>query len=375
MTSSSVILMAVGDISVGDYPFCLGYGVGSVIEKNKNKFILENVKNIFNNADIVFGNLETTLSSDGLNRKKHQTIELRGNPSFVEDLKACNFTILNMANNHALQHGEKAFIETIELLNKNNIKPIGLTGDNDWNSKPLIVEKNNISFGFLGYAFEKDKYFKGALRYSFGKPEHIKHDIKKLKQTVDYVIVSYHWGLEFMDRPSVSNIRLARQTIEWGANVIIGHHPHVLQGIERYKDGLIFYSLGNFIFDMRWDNRFTQSVIVKLIFDKHKSICYEIIPIIINIAYQPEVVSSKIATEIKILLENLSLKIEKELDVDTENNSYKYYLEYEKLKKRNRYRSYRYFLKNLYRSNIMLVGQIIKRTITRRVNGILRKSE
>jgi poly-gamma-glutamate synthesis protein (capsule biosynthesis protein) len=364
---NSITLLAVGDISFGDFPFCVGYGVRSVMENQDNRFIFDKIKHIFEKANFVFGNLETTLSLHGLNKYSLESIEMRGDPKAVEYLKDCNFNVVNIANNHALQHGERAFYETVCLLKKNNIMPIGLTGRNGWHSKPFIMEANNIKIGFLGYAFESDKYFKYELKYAFGKPENIQEDIYKIKKDVDYIVISCHWGLEFMSRPSIATIRLARQIIDWGADVILGHHPHVLQGHERYKNGIIFYSLGNFVFDMLWDKKFKQSMIIKLFFDKSKSIHFEMVPIVINLSCQPEIADIKESLKLKELFKNLSDEIHKEITGDAEYNSYKYYTAYEILRKENRYRSYIYFFKNIYRSNLLIIYQILTRTILRRI--------
>lgn len=371
MDSKEVIISAVGDISLGDYNFCIGYGVGSIINKYASDHIFENVKSYFESSDIVFGNLETVLSFYGCNSKKLSSIEMRGNPKSIEGLKKCYFNLLNIANNHSLQHGEAAFFETVNLLESNNISVIGVADKKHWHSKPVVVKKNGIKFGFLGYAFETDKYFKGKSKYAFGKPEYIKQDIAKLRTEVDYVLVSCHWGLEFMDYPSISTVKMARELIDEGVDVILGHHPHVLQGFERYNNGIIFYSLGNFVFDMHWDQRFKQSMIVKLIFEKAQPINFKIIPIVINSLYQPEIVNDQENIKYKKLLDGLSKKIYTELDGDTEFNSYKYYLEYEKLRKRNRYLSYLYFVKNILHSNIQMLFQIIVRTFFRKIDDLV----
>lgn len=370
MISESINLFAVGDISFGDFPFCVGYGVRSAIEKNDNEYIFEKIGHLFEDSDYTFGNLETTISNHNYKNNDLRSLEMRGSPRVIHELKNIKLNIVNIANNHSMQHGEDTFEDTVNLLKMTGIKCIGVNDGNEWSSSPVKVEKNGIKIGFLGYSFETDKYNKEQMKYAYGIPSDIKADITKLRSEVDYLIVSYHWGLEFMDRPSVSNIRLAHQTIESGADVILGHHPHVLQGIENYKDGIIFYSLGNFVFDMNWDKRFQQSIVVKLTFSKSRKISYEITPIYINNNYQPTIAGNDDKLIIQNLIENLSNRVCGEIRGDTEFNSYKYYLEYEKLRKRNRYRSYLYFFKNIYRYNHRILYQIVIRTILRRIDGI-----
>lgn len=366
MSSDIVTVSVVGDISLGDFPFCIGYGVGSKIETSGSEFIFENIKERFKESDIVFGNLETIISSNGLKKNDLSSVEMRGDPKSVKGLIDSHFSILNVANNHSLQHGEKAFQETVDTLQLNGIQVCGLACKNHWHAQPVIIEKQGVKFGFLGYAFETDKYYKDELKYAFANTDFIKKDIMNLKKNVDHIMVSCHWGLEFINRPSVSIIRLARQMVDWGAGVILGHHAHVLQGYEKYNDSIIFYGLGNFVFDMSWDQKFMQSMIVNLKINKLSVLDVEICPIIINDSYQPTVTSDGGGEKIIKLIENLSKAICRELEGDTEYNSYTYYMEYEKIRNRNRYLSYLYFLKNIKRANLLILGQIVMRTIRRR---------
>lgn len=370
MTSESINIYAVGDMSFGDFPFCVGYGVRSATDKLSEQFIFEKIKYIFKDSDYVFGNLETVLSNYDYENKKLSSLEMCGSPNVINELAENKFNIINLANNHSMQHGENAFDNTINLCKKHGIKCVGIIENKEWNSTPVMVVNNGIKIGILGYAFEPDKYTKEQNRYAYGNLSSIKADVEKLRKEVDYLIVSYHWGLEFMDRPSVSNIRLAHQTIEWGADIILGHHPHVLQGIENYKNGLIFYSLGNFVFDMNWDHRFQQSIIVKFNLKKTGKIDYETIPVVINDNYQPTIALDEEGLKIKNMLRELSIKINKQLEGDTEFNSYEYYHEYKRLRKINRYKSYMYFFKNMYRYNNKTLYQIIKRTFLRRIEDI-----
>lgn len=370
MNSESIKLYAVGDMSFGDFPFCVGYGVRSATNKFGEKYIFKNIKKQFEDGDFVFGNLETTISNHNFDNNNLRSLEMRGDPRVINELVDNKFKIINLANNHSMQHGDDAFTDTVNLLKKSGIECVGIIGNNKWSSFPVKVEKNGIKIGFLGYAFETDKYTKEQKKYAYGIPSNIKTDIERLRSEVDYLIVSYHWGLEFMDRPSVSNIRLAHQTIEYGADIILGHHPHVLQGIERYKNGIIFYSLGNFVFDMNWNKRFQQSMLVKLKLSSTKKITYEVIPVIINNNYQPSIAIGDEKQKITNTLKQISKKIVDEINGDTEFNSYKYYLEYEKLRKINRYRCYIYFFRNINRYNKTILYQIVKRTLLRRVDDI-----
>jgi len=225
--SNDITIKAVGDISFGDFPFCQGFGIRSSMLYHHSHF--DKIKKFLSNADIVFGNLETCLSDHGLITTQLRSNEMRGSPCSITLLKDAHFNVLNVANNHIMQHGEKAFTETIQSLRDNGIYPIGLRNEAQ---NPYIIVKQNKKIGFLGYAFEQDNYGNNRVEYS-QKPIHlIIEEIKKVKKNVDILIVSCHWGVEFTNKPSPNVVVQGRMIIDAGADIILGHHSHVAQGIE-----------------------------------------------------------------------------------------------------------------------------------------------
>jgi len=280
-----ITLLAVGDLILGDHPHYLGLGVKSLIDK-KGIFIFQYVENVFFAADIIFGNLETALSDYGDNISCENKI-LKGRPQFAKQLKKIRFNILNIANNHIQQHGKNTLLETVDVLLKNDIKIIGL---NDL--QPQIIFKKNISLGFLGYSFEPDRCDSKPV-YAQGNEKKILSEIQKIKNKVDHTVVSLHWGDEYIDIPSRKQIDLAHQLIDNGADIILGHHPHALQPIEKYKNGVVAYSLGNFVSDM-CQNLTKKSAILKLSLSKKSIDDIEVIPVCINKNYQPEILTETI---------------------------------------------------------------------------------
>jgi len=155
-----------------------------------------------------------------------------------------------LANNHILDYNIEGFNETINYLDSNGIKYFGAgTADCNFNN-PLILKVQNKSIALFGYVdvfnapYNYDKMV-GVQEVALTK---IKKDINKFKNCVDKIIVNLHWGAENVYLPSISNIKKARQIIDMGADLIIGHHPHCIQPYEIYKGKYIFYSLGNLIF-------------------------------------------------------------------------------------------------------------------------------
>lgn len=287
----AISLIAVGDISFGDSPKCLGFGVRSKIKTRGGDFIFEKIKDHLD-ADILFGNLETILSDEGLIPYDFESEQMRGPVECIEVLSRVGFNVLNIANNHILQHGEKAFYDCIERLKKRNIKIVGLRGKDKYYSEPAIIDVKNKQIGILGYSFEEDNLLGGFSDRGYVAcvdPEIVCSDVMELAKSVDFIIISLHWGLEFAVSPSIYLKEIARSIIDSGASIILGHHPHVLQCFDEYNDKVICYSLGNFVFDMKWNKLCTQSVIANFkISSSAKIDNFKLSSVRINNNYQPE---------------------------------------------------------------------------------------
>ena len=118
---------------------------------------------------------------------------------------------------------------------------------------PVSITVAGVGLTFLGYSLRPRQYFTEEPLYAEGREDGILSDVRAARGESDVVIVSLHWGEEFIDRPSPDDVRLAHAIVDGGADLIIGHHPHVLRGVERRGRGWIVYSLGNFVCDMHWE--------------------------------------------------------------------------------------------------------------------------
>ena len=198
-----------------------------------------NVREFIQEADIAFCNLETTIAVGATPPEKRHVIASREeNIDFLAD---CGFDIVNLAHNHILDQGEKGSRRMLELLSSKAIHIIGLRESR--HSKPVVIERKGTRFGFLGYA---DYGFRDTFMPL--REEIALEDVGELRKKVDCVVVSLHWGYEYVEYPSPRQQAFARKLVRAGAQMVIGHHPHVVQGVERYQGGLIAYSLGNFQF-------------------------------------------------------------------------------------------------------------------------------
>lgn len=266
-----VKICAVGDIA---------------LQTRNNRPPFRNIGNIFNNSDIIFGNLETVLSSHGALAEK--AVVLHSHPEKIEWLKEAGFNIVNIANNHILDLGQEGFNSTLDVLHQNEIEFIGGKNGKHTTAK-AIIETKNISIGFLGYFGPTTRSLNDATINGIVEDE-IVRDMENLKLQCDCIVVSLHWGAENIFYPSPKQIELAHKLIDRGARIILGHHPHVIQGIEEYNDGLIAYSLGNFQFNPDLSQSPTnQSLILELTLDNTGVIDYRIFPIIIDDEFVPNI--------------------------------------------------------------------------------------
>ena len=360
MSRQGLILSAVGDIMLGDLPACSGFGVGSMIVKHGPRFPFAKVKAELENSDIVLGNLEVVLSRFDVNKDHFGSTHLRAQPEAVDGLRWAGINALTMANNHMMQHGRAAVLETIELLRKNNIAFTGIEDNEARVTNLSIVEKKGVKIGLLGYNFRPEQYFIAPRIDVAGNIDKICSDIEAAKNNVDFIVLSLHWGEEFINRPSAEQVKLGRRLIDSGAHVVLGHHPHILQGVEKYRGRIIAYSLGDFIFDL-WQLRLRKSMILKLHLKDPNDIGYEINPILINKKWQPQVLNGAEAVKLKSEIEALSVLI------DENANEQEWKREVAREERSSRQSTYLHYLYSAHRFGAKRFWENFKGIVGRRI--------
>lgn len=185
----------------------------------------------FGAADATMLNLENAVTDRGYQVPKQ--FNFRMPPGYTQVLLNGGVDIVNLANNHVWDYGVVGLQDTIAYLDAAGIKHVGAGETEEAAAEPAIIEVKGKKIGFLGF------YFDGG---------NVEESVAYLKQKADLVVVNFHWGTERNNYPDFYQVDLAHKAIDAGADLVIGHHPHVLQGMERYKGGVIAYSLGNFIF-------------------------------------------------------------------------------------------------------------------------------
>lgn len=242
-TSVRVRLIAVGDVN-------LGRQVGQEILKGDTLFPFSLVIDTFATYDIVFANLECTLSDQqGETQHPRNNLIFTGPPAGAMTLKKAGVTVVSTANNHALDYGVGAHSETMEYLTQAGIPFAGTDTDSISLYKPLLFTKNSIRFALLACTDVMNigdpmwKRFVAEADTGRMLPA-----IRASRDLADYVIVSYHGGEEYSSRPTRRTEWFAEQAVNAGADLFLGHHPHVPHGIKTRNGKIIAYSLGNFVF-------------------------------------------------------------------------------------------------------------------------------
>jgi poly-gamma-glutamate capsule biosynthesis protein CapA/YwtB (metallophosphatase superfamily) len=235
-------LLAFGDVN-------LGRAVGQELLKGNMEYPFRYVKDTLAQADIIFVNLESQLSEQhGETQHPKYNLIFCGPPVGASALRDAHVSVVSSANNHAYDYGRRALGETILNLDSAGVACVGTSIDSVQDFAPVILERSGIRIGFLAYT--QFMNFKGSWvgHVALFDEQRVAHDIASLRTKADFIVVSYHGGTEYVDRPPVSVKRDFRIIADAGADVVVGHHPHYVQGIEWYNKTLFLYSLGNFVF-------------------------------------------------------------------------------------------------------------------------------
>jgi poly-gamma-glutamate synthesis protein (capsule biosynthesis protein) len=246
----TIRLAAVGDIA-------LNAGYEDLLLQGRGQEAFAEIAPLFVGTDLVIGNLEGPLT-ERPNPSPPWRHCLRGHPAYAPILRAAGFHVLSLANNHMMDYGWPGVEETIERLTAVGIRVVGAGKNLEDARRPIKFAVNGVRVAILAYCSIAVRNPLYASAHEPGvapaRASYIMEDVLKARKEADFVVVCLHWGQEIVGYPAPRFRRLARNTISAGAGLIIGHHPHVLQGLERFRQGLVAYSLGNFTFaDEVWN--------------------------------------------------------------------------------------------------------------------------
>jgi len=254
------------------------------------RFPFVRAKKTLSQYDVLFGNLEGPISDKGSDQGS--AYSFRMNPEAVKGLSYAGFDVLSVANNHSGDWGKEAFIDTLYRLEDASIRYVGggLNEERAYGHVTFTVGDTRIAYlGFSQFGknyFEAHGPFLGLAVIDLPK---MKTSIERARADADIVVVSFHFGDEYQKEPNDYQQKVARAAIDFGADLVVGHHPHVVEPLERYERGLIAYSLGNFIFDQNFSEE-TMSGALLDVSVEHKAIRdATLLPVSLNSYYQPHV--------------------------------------------------------------------------------------
>ncbi len=276
----SCLIAAAGDTM-------LDRGVALALHERGEGWAFSGAGEILRLADIAFVNLETSVSYRG-SRMPGKGIWFRTSPERLPLLKEAGIDMVSAANNHIMDYGEVSLLDTLSHLDEAGIMHVGAGKDLKAARLGRIFQIKGLKVGFLAYSDFWDIFWTPEYRRTFAASADepgmapairafMEEDIRRLKLLSNFVVVSVHWGDEYMTMPNAKQVERAHAAIDAGADVVLGHHPHVLQPFEAYKSGIVFYSLGNFVFDQK-KPRTTESIIALIRLEKGRPPEAEVVP-------------------------------------------------------------------------------------------------
>ncbi|HEY5683473.1 MAG TPA: CapA family protein [Sulfuricaulis sp.] len=299
-------IAAVGDIMLG----------GTAAPELRNfgyDYPFEQTQGILKQAQIVFGNLEGPLTDAGAPATNKQYV-FRSPPEKVAPaLARAGFNVVSLANNHTLDYGPEGLADTRAALDRAGIGYVGAGRNLAEARRPLYMVVDGVTIAFLAYSLTfPEEFWAGpdSPGTAFGHERFVRADVKAAREKADIVVVSFHWGQEGKTELRDYQVQLGHAAIEAGASAVLGHHPHILQGVERYQHGVILYSLGNFAFGS-YSNTATRSAIALLTFRDARWQTLRLFPLNVKnaeVVFQPRTLAGQEAARVVGHLQQLSLQ-------------------------------------------------------------------
>lgn len=302
--ASELRIAAVGDIM-------LGGTATPELQKFGYDYPYEKTRDVLKQAQIVFGNLEGPLTAGGVAGVNKQYIFRSPPDKVAQALARAGFNVVSLANNHTLDYGPEGLDDTRAALDKAGIQSVG-AGKNEAEARQAVLIKvGEVTVAFLAYSLTFPEEFwagKDKPGTAFGHERFLRADVAAARKKADIVAVSFHWGQEGTTALRDYQVHMGHAAVEAGAAAVFGSHPHVLQAVERYKDGVILYSLGNFTFGS-YSKDATRSAIALLTFRGKQLHELRLVPINVNnaeVVFQPYPLKGRAAQEVIEQLQQMS---------------------------------------------------------------------
>lgn len=302
---SEVSIVAVGDVMLGSW-------VTLILNQKGAFYPFEKTSNYLQSGDVSIANLEAPFTQEGEAFDKKFTFKVP--PEHAQGLSEAGIDVVTLANNHIMDFGENGLISTIETLEKEGLKHCGAGLNLKEANQPAVIEIRGKKIAFFGYSmtFPQEFYAKeDSSGTVYPEPDLMTKTLTAWEDSVDFTVVSFHWSAEKLDFPKDYQIYFAHLAVNSGADLVLGHHPHVLQGIERYKNRLIAYSLGNFVFGS-YSQDAIDSIILKIYLREDGLFYAQCIPINVanrEVEFQPNILKDESKRAVIKKLQRLSFNL------------------------------------------------------------------
>lgn len=298
-------VLAVGDIN-------LARAMEPAYEGNPD-YPFEDVAEYLQAADFAIGNFESAIGTTGT-PAPGKVFTFQAPPEAAGVLARGGFDLVSMANNHAMDFGADSLLEGIEILQSEGLVALGAGANREAAHQPYVTEIDGVRLAFLAYVDVPAEYVGYDIRIweagtilpgiAWADPVRIGEDVAAIADAVDAVIVIIHSGFELVPSPSSIQRQVSRAAVDAGASVVLGHHTHVLQGVEYYHDGVIFYGLGNFLFQ---DAGPPESAMLNLWFNQDGLLAFWFRPVLIGEDGRPRMPAFEDAIRIQEDIRSLSV--------------------------------------------------------------------
>ncbi len=305
------------------------------IDRPEPRNTFSKVASFLDAADLRFGGLEASMSQ--LGEPATGKIVMRHDPEMIQGYLEGGFDVLAFASNHCMDYGLEPFVETMELLERNGIAYSGAGRNIQEARTPAVIEQGGVRYGFLSYVLELPLGWGGGptkpgvapIRQDalYGPPyvneedlAAMVDDIGRVRPRVDFLLASFHWGASQSRTLTLSQQAVAHAAVEAGVDIVVGHHPHILQGVEVYRGRPIFYALGNFVLDHdhpMFMPTVRESICLKLALRGGALDRVTVAPVLIEEDGSPRILTGKEpkAAEILTTLESLSRKLGTQIEI------------------------------------------------------------
>jgi poly-gamma-glutamate synthesis protein (capsule biosynthesis protein) len=275
-------LVFVGDIM-------LSREVGAKMENSGDwEWPFQKIKTYLSGADLAFGNLEGPISDKGQNQGS--IYSFRADPRAMAGLRAGGLDVLSLANNHIWDWGRAAMVDTIDRLTAADIVALGVGQNRKEANHGKIFNIKGTKVGFLAYTDlypESLAASENDLGISFWSQDQVLSDLKRLRAESDILVVSWHSGTEYKKIPDAEQEKKYQWLVSSGADLVVGHHPHVVQPVTRFAGGWIAYSLGNFVFDQKFSKETMEGLFLEVSIRNGKITKVEEKKVLIGQDFQP----------------------------------------------------------------------------------------